>query len=112
MNVTLEQLLTVRPSRDLHHKELDLNMELVACLKKVQTTKGIRQAKVHGATVDYALQKAYQDSVLMLECQVMEEERWACQALMEAFVAAMRSCSSKSEGHFCTPYSSLLVTCH
>ena len=46
MNVTLEQLLAVRSSRDLCCKELDLNIELVAHLNKVQTTKAIRQAKV------------------------------------------------------------------
>ena len=57
MNAILEQLLTVRSSRDLHHKELDLNMELAAHLNEVQTTEAIRQAKMHGTTAAYALKK-------------------------------------------------------
>ena len=112
MNMTLEQLLTVRSSRDLCHKELDLNMELVVHLNEVQTTKAIILYKVCGTTVAYTLQKAHQESVLGLECQAMEEERWACQAFVEAFGSAMGSCSPRSWGHFCTPYRSLPIMCH
>ena len=61
MNMTLEQLLTIRSSRDLCHKEMDLNMELAAHLNKVQTDEAIRQARVHGATAAYALQKAHKE---------------------------------------------------
>ena len=68
MNATIEQLLTVRSSRDPHHKEVDLNMEMVACLNEVQTTKAIGQAKVHGTTAAYALQKVHKESVLVLKC--------------------------------------------
>ena len=81
MNVTLEQLLTARSSRDLCHKQLDLNMELVACLNEVQTAEAIRQAKVCGITEAYALQKVYQESVLVLQCQALEKKRWACQVM-------------------------------
>ena len=49
--MALEQLLTVRSSRDLCHKELDLNVELAFHLNKVQTVKAIRQAKVCGTSV-------------------------------------------------------------
>ena len=35
-------------------------MELAACLNKVHTAKAIRQAKVHGTTTAYALQKVHQ----------------------------------------------------
>ena len=91
MNATLEQLLAVRSSRDLCSRGLDLNMELVTHLNKVQTAEAIRQVKVHGATTAYALQQVHKESVLALECQVMEEERCACQAFMEAFRVAMGS---------------------
>ena len=96
--MAIEQLLTVRSSRDLCCKELDLNMELVVCLNKVQTTEAVRQAKLHGATAAYTLQKTHQESVLVLGCQAVEEERWAHQAFMEAFRAAIRSCLAKSWG--------------
>ena len=46
---------------------------------------------MHGATTAYNLQKAHQESVLALECQVTEEERWACQAFVEAFKVAIGS---------------------
>ena len=69
MNMALEQLLTVRSSRDLCYKELDLNMKLAAHLNKVQTTKVIRQAKSYGTTMAYTLQKAHLESILVLEHQ-------------------------------------------
>ena len=89
--MTLEQLFAVRYPKDLCCKELDLNMELAACLNEVQTTEAIRQAKVHGAAAAaaYTLQQVHKESVLVLECQAMEEEKWACQAFMEAFGVAI-----------------------
>ena len=98
MNMTLEQLLAVRSSRDLCCKELDLNMELAVCLNEIQTAKAIRWAKVCGTTAAYVIQKVHQESVLALACQVMEEERWACQALVEVFGVAMGSCLPESWG--------------
>ena len=103
MNAALEQLLAVRSSRDLCSKELDLNMELAVHLNEVQTAEAIRQAKVHGTTVAYTLQKVHRESVLVLEHQVMEEERWPCQAFVEAFGVAMGSCSPKSQGALLYP---------
>ena len=103
MNTTLEQLLTVRSSRDLHCKELDLNMELAVHLNEVQTTEAIRQAKVHGATTAYTLQHAHKENVLVLEHQEMEEERWACKAFMEAFRAAIGACPPKNQGALLYP---------
>ena len=55
MNKVLEQLPTVRFSRDLCCKELDLNMELTGCLNEVQTAEATRQARMHGTTMAYAL---------------------------------------------------------
>ena len=98
MNAALEQLLTVRSSRNLHCKELDLNMELAAHLNEVQTTEAIRQANVHGATAAYAPQQAHKESALVLEHQAMEEERWTSQAFMEAFGVAMGSCLPENWG--------------
>ena len=96
MNVALEQLLTNKGSSDLCHKELDLNVELVACLNEAQVaeaikqaTKAIKQADVHHVTTACTLQQAHRDSVLVLECQTKVEERWDCQAFMEAFQTAI-----------------------
>ena len=44
MITALEQLLTNRAAGDFHHKELDLNTELVACLNEAQAAKAIEQA--------------------------------------------------------------------
>ena len=101
--MVLEELFTVRSSRDICHKELDLNMELAVCLNEVHTTEAIRQAKLHGTITPYTLQKAHQENVLTLECQVMEEERQACQAFVEAFRVAMGSCSPKIQGALLYP---------
>ena len=104
MNVALEQLLTVRPSRDLCCiRSWTVNMKLAVCLNKVQTAEAIRQAKLHGTTMAYTLQKAHQESVLALEHQAVEEERWAHQAFMETFGVAMVSCSPKRHGAFLYP---------
>ena len=103
MNAALEQLLAVRCSRELFCKELDLNMELAVCLSEVQTTTAIRQAKVHGTTTAYTLPKVHQESVLVLECQATEDEKWAHQAFVEAFRVAMGSCSPKSWGALLYP---------
>ena len=104
MNVALEQLLTTRASRDLHSKELDLNTKLLVCLNEVQATKAIKQAteaigqtKVYHATTAYTLQQVHQGSVLELECQVMVEERWVCQAFMEAFGVVMQAYLPKNQ---------------
>ena len=63
MNMILEQLLAVRSSRDICHKELDLNTELAADLNEVKTEEAIRQAKVCGTTTAYTLQQAHQREV-------------------------------------------------
>ena len=96
MNAALEQLLSVWDSKDLFCKELDLNMELAVHLNKAQTTEAIRQTRLHSATMAYTVQKVHQKSVLALEHQAMEEERWACQIFVEAFRAVMGSCSPES----------------
>ena len=44
----------------------------------------------------YTIQKVHQESVLVLQNQVMEEERQACQAFVEAFGVVMGSCLPKS----------------
>ena len=67
MNAALEQLLTVRSSRDLHHRELDLNMELTVHLNEVQTAEAVRQAKLCGATVAYTLQRVHQETIVVLD---------------------------------------------
>ena len=77
-------------------------MELAVHLNKVQNAKAVRQAKLHGTTAAYTLQKAHQKRALVLECQVMEEERWTHQAFMEVFRVAMGSCSPKSAGDVST----------
>ena len=89
MNMTLDQLLAVRASRGLCHKELDLNVELVAHLNEAQATEAIRQAKVHCTITAYTLQQVHKDSIIAMECQAMAEERQAHQALMEAFGVAI-----------------------
>ena len=103
MNVTLEQMLAVRSSRDLHHKELDLNAELAAHLNKVQTVEAIRQAKVYCTATVYTLQQVHKDSVIVLECQATAEERQAHQAFMEAFRVAIGSCPPKNWGTLLYP---------
>ena len=70
---------------DFCHKELDLNAEMMAPLNDVQATEVIKQADVCHATTACALQQAHRDSVLALEHQTVGEERWDCQAFMEAF---------------------------
>ena len=62
MNVVLEQLLTKRVTRDLHHKVLDLNVKQAVHLNEAQTTeaikqatKAIKQAKVCCTTTAYTL---------------------------------------------------------
>ena len=49
------------------------------------------------------LQKVHQESTLAQECQVMEEERLACQAFVEAFGVAMGSCLPESQGALLYP---------
>ena len=109
MNMTLEQLLTTRVSRDLCCKELDLNAEVAAHLNKVQATEAIRQAKVHCTTTTYTFQQAHQESVLELECQMMAEERQVCQAFMEAFMVTIQACSPNNWGALLYPLQ--LLTC-
>ena len=58
-------------------------------MNEAQATEAIRQAKVHHATTAYTLQQAQRYSVLALECQAMEEERWVCHTITEAFRAAI-----------------------
>ena len=65
---------------------------------KSRPPTAIRQAKIHGTNVDYILQKVYQESVL-----VLEEERWAYQAFVEAFGLAMGSCSPECWGALLYP---------
>ena len=103
MNTTLEQLLTVRSSRDLCYKELNLNGEQAAHLNEVQNAEAIRQARLHGETVAYNLQQAHKESVLVLEHQVTEEERQACQAFMGAFGVAIGACLPKNWGTLLYP---------
>ena len=105
MNTTLKWLLTNRATGDLCHKELDLNTGLAVCLNKAQAakaikqaTEAIKQAKVHQATTACALQQADRDSVLEVECQMNAEERWDCQAFMEAFGLAIWACLPKNLG--------------
>ena len=88
---------------DLCQKELNLNAELAAHLSEVQTAEAIKQAKVHGATVAYKLQQTHKESVLVLECQVTQEERQAHQAFVEAFGAAIGACSPKNCGTLLYP---------
>ena len=102
MNAILEQLLTVRSSRDLCHKELDLNAELAACLNEVQNAKLIREAKVHCTTTAYTLQQVHKESVLVLEGQVGEEGQ-VCQAFMGAFGAAIGACLPENWGALLYP---------
>ena len=91
MNKALEQLLANRATGDLCCKELDLNVELAACLNDAQAAKAIKQAKVHCTTTACTLQQAHRDSKKM-------EERQDCQAFEEAFGVC--------------PYSSWLGMCH
>ena len=65
MNTALEQLLVNRGTGDLCQKELDLNVELAACLNESQAakaikqaTEAIKQAKVHHVTTACTLQWA------------------------------------------------------
>ena len=67
-------------TRDLHCKEMDLNVELAANLNEAQaakaikhTTKAIKQAEVHCTTTACAIQQAYRDSMLMLAHQTKVE---------------------------------------
>ena len=112
MNVALEVLLINRATRDFHHKELDLNVELVVCLNDAQAAEAIKQAVVHHATTDYVFQQAHRDRVLVLEHDAKAEEGWDHQAFMEAFGVAISACPPKMWGHSYTPYSSWLVMCH
>ena len=99
MNTALEQLLTNMAIRDLHCKELDLNMKVVACLNEAQVaeaikqvTEAIQQAEMHHATTACALKQAHRDSVLDLEHQTNVEGMQDHQAFMEAFGVAIEAC--------------------
>ena len=74
---------------DFCHKELDLNMELTACLNDAQAAKAIKEAEVCHPTTACALQQAHRDSVLVLEHEAKVEEGRDCQAFVEAFRAAI-----------------------
>ena len=110
INAGLEQLLANRATGDLCHKELDLNLELVAHLNAaqaaeaiIQAIKAIKQAKACYITTACALQQAHRGSVLELEHQTNVEERRDHQAFMEAFGAAIQGCSPKNWGTFLYP---------
>ena len=80
MNVSLEWLLTSGPLYTSHHKELELNAELVAHLNEAQVVESIKAAKVHHtatikedevcqATATYILQQLHRENVLMIKVQ-------------------------------------------
>ena len=58
-----------------------------------QATEAIKQSEVYHATTVYALQQAHKDSMLVVEWQTQVEERWDCQAFVEAFQAAIWACT-------------------
>ena len=78
MNVTLEQLLTTWATMDSHHKELELNTELAACLNKVQAIEAIKEAEVCHTTATCILQQTHWENVLMLEHEARVEEGQDC----------------------------------
>ena len=78
-------------------------MELAIHLNEVQTTKAVRLAKLCGVTMVYTLKKAHQESILVLECQVMDYEGQAHQTFVEAFRVAMGSCLPESQGALLCP---------
>ena len=51
----------------------------------------------------YTLQQAHKESVLVLVHQAIKEERWAHQAFVEAFGAAIGACSPKNWGTLLYP---------
>ena len=89
MNVALEQLLTNRATMYFCHRELELNVELAACLNDAHATKAIKEAEIHCTTAACVLQQAHRDSVLALEYEVKAEEGQDCHAFMEAFGVAV-----------------------
>ena len=110
MNMALEWLLANRTTGNLHFKKLDLNVEMSAHLNEAQAveaikqaTDAIKQAEVCDATTVCTLQKAHRDSVLVMEHQMKTEERWDCQAFMEAFGVAIQVCLPKTWGTLLYP---------
>ena len=105
MNVALEQLLANRATMDFCHRELELNVELAACLNDAQATKAIKEAQVHCTNAACALQQAHRDNVLVLECEAKVGEGWDCQA----FGVAMQACLPKSHGALLWPLQILTI---
>ena len=65
--------------------------------------EAMKQAEVCHTTAACALQQADRDSLLALECQTKVEERWDCQAFMEAFRVAIQACLPKTQGTLLYP---------
>ena len=103
MNMALEQLLTNRVTMNFHHKELEINTELMACLNDVQAAEAIKEAEVHCQSVACTLQLAHWNNVLVLECEAKVAEGQDCQAFVEAFGAAVQACLPKSCGALLYP---------
>ena len=114
MNVAQECLITNRATMDSCHRELELNIELMACLNEAQAIKAIKEAevhhataikeaKVHHATTACVFQQTHRESVLMWEHEAKVEEGWDCQAFMEAFQVAIQACPPENWGAFLYP---------
>ena len=85
MNMVLEQLLMIKATMDSFQRNLVLNANIASQKNEAQATEALKQVEVHYAAMikeveacqaihACALEKSHKESMLELECEVIEED--------------------------------------